>query len=262
VTWEATPEHTLYTSIAKGFRLGGSNVFVPPTTCGPDLEENGLTEGPATYSPDSLWSYEVGSKSRFLNGRVAVNADVFYVKWKNIQQGVYLPTCAYTYNANAGNATSKGFEFDIKAKPMAGLTLSAAGGYVKAELSNDEGIANGVAGAVKGAQVQGVPKYNGTLTAQYNFSTAGGHGAFVMGGVQWVGPSKGSLNPEQTDYQRPSYHTANFSAGISFDRYQLTAFVKNAFDEDKVIQHPQVASIVQGYRLAPRSIGMSIAAKL
>jgi outer membrane receptor protein involved in Fe transport len=261
VTWEATPEHTLYTSIAKGFRLGGSNVFVPPTTCGPDLEENGLTEGPATYSPDSLWSYEAGSKSRFLNGRVAVNADVFYVKWKNIQQGVYLPTCAYTYNANAGNATSKGFEFDIKAKPMAGLTLSAAGGYVKAELSNDEGIANGVVGAVKGAQVQGVPKYNGTLTAQYNFSTADGHGAFVMGGVQWVGPSKGSLNPEQTDYQRPSYHTANFSAGISFDRYQLTAFVKNAFDEDKVIQHPQVASIVQGYRLAPRSIGLSVAAK-
>lgn len=261
MTWEASPDHTIYSSIAKGFRLGGSNVFVPPTTCGPDLEENGLTAGPPTYAPDSLWSYEVGSKSRFMGGRVAVNADLFYVKWKNIQQGVYLPTCAYTYNANAGNATSKGFEFDIKAKPMAGLTLSAAGGYVKAELSNDEGIANGVVGAVKGAQVQGVPKYNGTVTAQYNFSTAGGHGAFVMGGVQWVGASKGSLNPEQTDYERPAYHTANFSAGISLDRYQLTAFVKNAFDEDKVIQHPQVASIVQGYRLAPRSIGMSIAAK-
>jgi hypothetical protein len=144
---------------------------------------------------------------------------------------------------------------------MAGLTLSAAGGYVKAELSNDDGITNGVVGAVKGAQVQGVPKYNGTVTAQYNFSTAGGRSAFVMGGVQWVGPSKGSLNPEQTDYERPGYHTVNFSTGISIDRYQLTAFVKNAFDEDKVIQHPQVASIVQGYRLAPRSIGMSVAAK-
>lgn len=261
LTWEATPDHTLYTSVAKGFRLGGSNVFVPPTTCGPDLEENGLSAGPPTYAPDSLWSYEVGSKSRFLGGRVAVNADVFYVKWKNIQQGVYLPTCAYTYNANAGNATSKGFEFDIKAKPMAGLTLGAAGGYVKAELSNDEGIANGVVGAVRGAQVQGVPKYNGSVTAQYNFSTAGGRSAFVMAGLQWIGSSKGSLNPEQTDYNRPAYHTANFSAGITLDRYQLTAFVKNAFDEDKVIQHPQVASIVQGYRLAPRSIGMSVGAK-
>ncbi|WP_028103527.1 TonB-dependent receptor [Pseudoduganella violaceinigra] len=261
VTWEISPDHTVYSSIAKGFRLGGSNVFVPTTTCGQDLEANGLTAGPPTYAPDSLWSYEVGSKSRFLQGRVAVNADAFYVKWKNIQQGVYLPTCAYSYNANAGNATSKGFEFDIKAKPMAGLTLSAAGGYVKAELSNDEGVANGVVGAVKGAPVQGVPKYNGTVNAQYNFSTSGGRSAFVMGGVQWIGASKGSLNPEQTDYDRPAYHTVNLSAGISIDRYQLTAFVKNALDEDKVIQHPQVASIVQGYRLAPRSIGMSIAAK-
>jgi hypothetical protein len=28
-----------------------------------------------------------------------------------------------------------------------------------------------------------------------------------------------------------------------------------------VIQHPRVASIVQGYRVAPRSIGVSLAAK-
>jgi hypothetical protein len=37
--------------------------------------------------------------------------------------------------------------------------------------------------------------------------------------------------------------------------------VKNAFDTDTIIQHPQVASIVQGYRLAPRSIGVSLATK-
>ncbi|UUZ51512.1 TonB-dependent receptor [Massilia sp. B-10] len=108
VTWEVDPAHTVYSSVAKGFRLGGSNVFVPPTTCGPDLEANGIENGPPTYSPDSLWSYEVGSKSRFLNNRVTFNADVFYVKWKNIQQGVYLPTCAYTYNANAGRCDQQG----------------------------------------------------------------------------------------------------------------------------------------------------------
>jgi hypothetical protein len=48
---------------------------------------------------------------------------------------------------------------------------------------------------------------------------------------------------------------------MSFDRYNVSLFVKNAFDTDTVIQHPQVASIVQGYRLAPRSIGVSLAAK-
>ena len=261
VTWEATPTNTIYASVAKGFRLGGTNVYVPPTTCGPDLEENGITAGPATYSPDSLWSYEVGSKSRFLNNRVSFNADVFYVKWKNIQQGVYLPTCAYTYNANAGDAVSKGIEFELKAKPMPGLTLSASGGYVKAELTNDKGLDNGIVGAVAGARIQGVPEYNGAVGAQYNFAAFGDKRAFVMGGVQWVGSSNGSLNPESTDYQRPSYHTAHLSAGMSFDRFDLSVFVKNALDDDTVIQHPQIASIVQGYRVAPRSIGMSLAAK-
>jgi outer membrane receptor protein involved in Fe transport len=260
LTWEVSPTSTVYTSIAKGFRLGGNNIFVPPTTCGPDLEANGLEAGPPDYKPDSLWSYEVGSKSRFLNNRLSINADVFYVKWKNIQQGVYLPTCAYTYNANAGDATSKGFEFDIKAKPMPGLTLSASGGYVKAELSNDQGIENGVVGAVAGAQIQGVPKYNAAVNAVYNFS-AWDKPAFVMGGMQWVGSSKGSLDPDQTDHDRPSYHTTDFSAGMTFDRYAFSVFVKNAFDTDTIIQHPQVASIVQGYRLAPRSIGVTLATK-
>ena len=182
------------------------------------------------------------------------------MKWKNIQQGVYLPTCAYTYNANAGDATSKGIEFELKAKPMAGLTLSASGGYVKAELSNNKGLQNGIVGAVAGAQIQGVPKYNGSVNAQYNFAMFGERSAYVMGGMQWVGSSKGSLNPEQTDYNRPAYHTADLSAGIALGSYNLSVFVKNALDDDTVIQHPQVASIVQGYRLAPRSIGVSVAA--
>ncbi|MDB5934664.1 MAG: TonB-dependent receptor [Massilia sp.] len=261
LTWEIDPANTVYTSVAKGFRLGGSNVFVPPTTCGADLQANGVDNAPTTYSPDSLWSYEVGSKSRFLNNRVSLNASAFYVKWKNIQQGVYLPTCGYTYNANAGDATSKGVEFDIRAKPVSGLTLSASGGYVKAELSNDVGSQNGVIGAVQGAQIQGVPKYNAAVSARYNFALFGDKSAFVMGGVQWVGSSKGSLNPEQTDYQRPAYRTADFSAGVAFDRYDVSLFVKNAFDTDTVIQHPQVASIVQGYRVAPRSIGIGLAAR-
>ena len=260
VTWEVNSANTVYASVAKGFRLGGANVFVPPTTCGPDLEANGITKGPATYDPDNLWSYEAGSKSRFLNNRVSFNASAFYVKWKNIQQGVYLPTCAYTYNANAGDATSRGVEFELKAKPMAGLTLGASGGVVKAELSNNKGLQNGIVGAVEGAQIQGVPKYNAAINAQYNFAL-GEHGAFVMGGVQWVGSSKGSLNPEQTDYNRPAYHTADLSAGIAYERYNVSVFVKNALDTDTVIQHPQVASIVQGYRVQPRSIGVSVAAR-
>ncbi len=143
---------------------------------------------------------------------------------------------------------------------MPGLTLSAAGGYTKAVLTNSVGNTNGVIGAVAGAEIEGVPKFNATASAQYNFSV-GDKSAFVLGGVQWVGSSHGSLDPTQTDYIRPQYYTVNFSTGISFDHADLTFFIKNALDNNTIIQHPQVASIVEGYRVFRRSIGLSLATK-
>ncbi len=142
LTWEIDPTDTVYTSIGKGFRLGGANTYVPPTTCAPDLAAIGLSQAPSAYASDSLWSYELGNKSRFFGNRLSINADVFYVNWKNIQQDVVLPVCTYVFEQNAGDATAKGFEVEIKAKPVSGLTLSASGGYTKAILTNGTGNAN------------------------------------------------------------------------------------------------------------------------
>jgi len=260
LTWEVDPTNTVYGSVAKGFRLGGDNTYVPNTICAPDLATHGLTDAPTTYGSDSLWSYEVGNKSRFFGNKLSINADIFYVNWKNIQQDVYLPTCTYTYEQNAGDAVAKGFEFELKAKPVPGLTVGLSGGYVKAYLTNSVGSDNGVPGAVAGATIEGVPKFNATAMAQYNFSVAE-HSAFVLGNVHWVGSSRGSLDPTDTDYDRPGYYTADFSAGLSVDKFDFSFFIKNAFDNDTVIQHPRVASVVEGYRLFPRTIGVSLAAK-
>lgn len=260
LTWELDPTNTLYASVSKGFRLGGDNTYVPNTICAPDLAAHGLTDAPTTYGSDSLWSYEVGNKSRFFGNKLSFNADLFYVKWSNIQQDVYLPTCTYTYEQNAGDAVAKGLEFELKAKPVPGLTVGLSGGYVKAYLTNSVGSDNGVPGAVAGATIEGVPKFNATAMAQYNFSVAE-HSAFVLGNVHWVGSSRGSLDPTDTDYDRPGYYTADFSAGLSVDKFDFSFFIKNAFDNDTVIQHPRVASVVEGYRLFPRTIGVSLAAK-
>ena len=260
LTWEINPTNTVYGSVAKGFRLGGDNTYVPNSICGPDLAAHGLTDAPTTYGPDSLWSYEVGNKSRFFGNKLSINADVFYVKWSNIQQDVYLPTCTYTYEQNAGDAVAKGVEFELKAKPISGLTLGLSAGYVKAYLTNSVGSDNGVPGAVAGATIEGVPKFNATAMAQYNFSL-GEHSAFVLGNAHWVGSSRGSLDPTDTDYNRPGYYTVDFSTGVSIDKLDFSFFIKNAFDNDTIIQHPRVASVVEGYRLFPRQIGVSLAAK-
>jgi iron complex outermembrane receptor protein len=257
LTWEVDPNNTLYTSAAKGFRLGGGNQYVPVTFCASDLAANGLTEAPATYKQDSLWSYEVGSKSRVFDNRLSFNADIFYLKWNNIQQNVYLPGCSYDYNTNAGDAVSKGAEIEVKFKPVPQLLLSASGGYDNAEFSDSQGQINGVIGAVKGAAIEGVPKYNGQLSAKYSFAL-GDKSAYLLATEHWVGRSNGSLVATDPDYNRPQYHTVDTSAGMSFGTFDVSVYVKNALNDNTIIQHPNTNETNEGFRLNARTIGMNV----
>ena len=77
----------------------------------------------------------------------------------------------------------------------------------------------------------------------------GERSAFVMGGVQWVGSSKGSLNPELTDYERPAYHTADFSAGTLMGK----RYVDPAGNFELLCVKPGKGSLsVDGVALSPK----------
>jgi len=150
----------LYGSAAQGFRVGGVNGNLPSGLCGPELDELGIDPSNATtYDSDSLWSYELGFKSSLADNRVTLNGAVFFIDWSDVQQFNRL-ACGFQFTANAGSAESTGFELELAAAPMAGLSLSAAVGYTDAEITD----AGGVAGVAKGDKVQGVPDWTGTLS--------------------------------------------------------------------------------------------------
>ncbi len=246
-TWEVNPTNTLYASAAEGFRVGGAN-FKLPSQCGVD--------NPAGYAPDSLWSYEVGNKSRFLNNTLSINADLFYLSWKNLQQ-LQSFSCGFNYVTNVGSATSTGAEIEVKYKPTPHIVIDLSGGVDHAVLA-DNTAASIVTGAVQGANVPGVPKFNAALTGTYSFAVNDNAQGFVRGGAQWVGPSYGALDPTSTDYQRPAYANVDLSTGISFEQYDFSFYVKNVADNQKVIQHPVVQTALgEVYRLAPRTVGFT-----
>ena len=260
LTWEIDPTNTLYASAAEGFRIGGTNYPVPVGLC------NLPGPTPTSYNSDSLWSYELGNKSRFLNNRLSFNASVFYVKWKNMQQSIILP-CAFDYDVNVGDATTYGAEFELKAKPVSSVLIDLSGGMTHATLDNSDGANAGVVGAVQGATIPGVPKFNMALTAQYSFSISDEILGFVRGASHWTGTShggfqnlpNGELNP---DFQRPSYNSVDASTGVSRDNWEVSLFVKNLLNNNMVIQRPIVQSeLGEVYRIAPRVIGVSLAAK-
>ena len=106
-----------------------------------------------------------GEKARFADRRISVNADLYYIKWDNIQQVLSL-TCGYPYNTNAGNAKSYGPEIEMSALLVTGLTFDVSGTYTQAYISdpNASAIASGIN---PGTRVLNVPKYTAVAGLNY-----------------------------------------------------------------------------------------------
>ena len=261
VIWEVSPTNSVFATAAEGFRLGGANSAVPWQLCG--------LSGPnaAGYSSDSLWSYEVGDKARFLNNTVTLNTSLFYVKWKNMQQELEL-ACSFAYDVNVGSATSYGGEVELKVKPIPSLLIDLAGGYTHATLDDDSGEIAGIPGAVKGAWIPGVPNFNTALTGTYSYDITDDYFGFVRAAAHLVGTSYGGLaflpnGAANPDFNRPAYHTFDVSTGVSWKEWEATFFIKNLANNNMVIQKPVEQAQAGGlvYRIAPREIGMSLSAK-
>lgn len=257
LTWEVTPTDTLYATAAEGFRVGGANYPLPEPYCQ-------LASNPLSYAPDSLWSYEIGDKSRFLNNTLSINADLFYIKWNNLQTSVTDTICGYAYTTNVGHATSAGGEFEIKYKPTRQIVIDLAGGVNHAVLSdNDTYTIGGVTGAVKGAAIPGVPKFNTALTTTYNFEVNDDVLGYVRGASHWTGPSNGAFDPTNPDYDRPAYANVDLSAGFTTEHYDFSFYVRNVANNQKIIQHPEVQYAGgEVYRMTPRIIGITLTGKL
>jgi outer membrane receptor protein involved in Fe transport len=275
VNWAVDPTTSIYANASKGFRLGGANRPIPDTALvESDLHDLGLPPGfPKSFAPDSLWSYEIGSKSDFLAHKVSLNLAAFYLDWKNIQQDITLPNAGYDFETNAGNAKSYGLEAELTARVTPNLTLRASAGFTRATFSADQpafGVQTDADGnplsnpdgspllnVRKGDWVEGVPRGSASLGADYHWAVNDNLGAFVRANGQWTGKSHGTLFRGDADYARSSYFTADASTGINWDRWELTAFVKNLTDTKTALQHPNIQGVAEAYYMRPRTIGMT-----
>jgi iron complex outermembrane receptor protein len=271
VSWAVDPSTSLYANVSKGFRLGGANRPVPANQKVLDaISQIGLPGlPPKSFAPDSLWNYEVGSKSSLWDRRVTFNVSAFVLKWKNIQQDVALGSSGFDFETNTGNATSYGLEADLQARVTENLTLKASGGLTHATFDSDvpdlgrpldddgNQDTSKPYNVRKGDQLQGVPVATANIGADYHWAINDGVGAFVRANAQWTGKSHGQLLRSDPDHNRPSYVVFDASAGVNFDKWEFTAFVKNAANNHTAIQHPTVQYVPEAYYLRPRTIGVS-----
>jgi iron complex outermembrane recepter protein len=255
--YDVTNDSRVYATIAKGFRVGGGTGPVPSAICGADLSAIGYSSAPNTYRPDSLWSYEVGSKNLMADRTLSVDAASYYIQWKNIQQSIALPTCGFTFTDNFGDAKSYGGELEIAYKPpfIPNLTLGVNGGGGRSVITRSD---DPEAAAV-GEWTLFVPKWTATGTAEYRHSLSGSVSGFVRVDYEYTGMSYGSFQATDPDYINPAYGVWNGSFGIDMGSFQISMYGKNLANNQTIIQRPNVASVVEGYTLTPLTIGLNVA---
>ena len=137
LSWQPNRDSMYYASAAKGYRVGGVNGPNNVGLCSGDVNALGLglptiggvAQWPVKYASDSLWSYEIGAKNTFLDHRLTVDASVFLIRWKNIQQNVFLPDCGLQFIANLGQVMSRGGDLEVHYLPLESLSLTFTASY-------------------------------------------------------------------------------------------------------------------------------------
>ena len=164
LSYRTSPDVLFYTTIARGFRVGGVNV---PTISPPP---NGFTD---QYDPDHVLSYEIGVNSVLADGRLRADAAVFYARWEDMQQEILLTNDLgqqQTIVANAGRAHSSGIEAELTALLPAYFTLTLGGAYLDSELDEDAVNPNIPGGVVPaGTRLENVPKLSGSISLSQEY---------------------------------------------------------------------------------------------
>ncbi len=237
IDYRITPDHMVYALAAKGFRPGGLVPSVPagdPTpgaalNCLENLQAinpNLSLDATRRFKSDSLWNYELGTKTTWLENRLTVNAAAFFIKWKDIQQQILLG-CGFQYRANAGAAESKGAEVEVRGRATERLDFSAGLGYQRAKITE----ASFTSPQQVGSPVYQVPEW--TANAGVNYAMPINATWKLVSGVDfsYIGKSFSGNNNPVDPRERPSYNLVNARIALSRGPLEFAIVGKNLSDE-------------------------------
>ena len=262
--YHVDPEKMVYALASKGFRPGGVVPIVPPGTAGTpndcvaalqQVNPNLTLDDTRSFHSDSLWNYELGAKTGWLDHRLTLNAAAFYIKWDNIQQAVLLP-CGFQFIANAGAAESKGGELELRAAATEHLQVSLGVGYQDAKITEKGESAQAV-----GSPVFNVPDWTGNASLSYTLPITTSWNAASEVDFSYIGRSFSSSNASDLSRERPSYRLLDARIAFTNGATELALVGKNLTNEvTNLGDNRSIAAEVPGrprlFINQPRTIGV------
>ena len=266
IRYQPDDDNTFYASVAKGFRIGGTNPDFSSTLCGVDLPPEG---NPLEFGADSLWSYEVGSKNRFANRRGQISVSAYHIDWAGIQSIVVMPTCLNIYVDNLGKAKVDGVDMDFSFWLTDGLNAQVTAGYSNARYT--ETIERLGSTLVVEGQDFPIPKFNGSATLAYD-GEIGRTPAFGSVTMSYAGKYKRN-GPDGVSGADAAIRNAEpvtqLSArfGVELDNLTLTVFAENLANASPDLARTRLVGSMFGppkiieRTLRPRTVGIGATLK-
>lgn len=241
----------LYASVSRGFKSGG---FQGQLTFNPaDLQ---------AFDDESLLAYELGAKTRLLNGAMQLNASVFRYDYTDMQfyGGLFDSPLGTLFGiTNVGDAEILGAEFDLWWKPTAGLDLRFGVGLLDTEITRSV-----VAGVATGSELPNSPDFSLNALIRYQWPVAANLRADVMVAGNYQDDLTFDIVRSPTQAREAGYLLADARIGLTTedDRWSAYLWARNLADER---YRTQVLFSSVGYGESygpPRTYGVSVSYKL
>ncbi|MBG6116423.1 MULTISPECIES: TonB-dependent receptor [unclassified Sphingobium] len=118
LTYDFAQDVSLSFTAQRGYRAGGSGL-------------NQQRAETYDFNPEYTWNYEFALRSEWFNRRLTLNANAYWIDWKDQQVSVQLTPGAVfdTQVVNAGKSRLYGFEVELSGRPTQTLNLYAGAGY-------------------------------------------------------------------------------------------------------------------------------------
>lgn len=219
----------LYLSVGKGSKSGGFNTQMFSDV----LQQRvmGTMGIAAAYDVDAIVAYkpewsvntEVGTHLQLAEGRLELDAALFYIYLKNQQLTMFPPgTTTGRVMTNAGRSRSLGAELSIDYRPVSALTLSARYGYTDARFIE---FFNGKSD-FSGKHLPYAPASTLYASAGYRFDVEANWLRHITFAAHLSGVGRIWWN-EDNSLSQPFYALLGLSATFANDKYSLQLWGEN-----------------------------------
>ena len=285
IGWQATDDMRLYGTVSRGYKAGGYTLDFNSAEGAPN---NGIVR--EKFDKETLWNYEIGLRSEWLERRLRLNISAFYLEWNDLQLETFFftvpgdATSNIQRTINVDEADAKGFEVELAASPVERFLVTAGLGYTDSEIQSDDyaRLSGNLTVSLKDHPLPRSPEWTWNMAASYSWPM-GNNEMYIRG--EWIyrdsqfstiedvtyrqtsgvavprnpllpatGDNVVGVIPDRSDgfpFRSPDYHLVNLRAGaIISDTWELNVYVNNVFDEEYYTGTGENFGL-SGFRLRP-----------